>query len=101
MSFRRLFESRVVSIRVKKDPMLIKIICILFISFFALIGFALIRAGQYLHKEKYFKTGLREGLHNTTIDHYPVHKEGKRLLLIGQILIAIDLAAMTLLYLFW
>ena len=81
--------------------MLLNIICILVICFLALIGFALIRGGQYLHKEKFFKSGLREGLHNTTIDHYPVHKEGKRLLLIGQVLIAIDLAAIVLLYLLW
>ena len=81
--------------------MLINIVCILVICFLALIGFALIRGGQYLHKEKFFKSGLREGLHNTTIDHYPVHREGKRLLLIGQVLIAIDLAAVVLLYLLW
>ena len=81
--------------------MLIKIILIIILSFLALIGFALIRGGQYLHKEKFFKTGLREGLHNTTIDQYPVHKEGKRLLLIGQILIAVDIFAIAMLYLLW
>jgi hypothetical protein len=67
----------------------------------ALIGFALIRGGQYLHKEKFFKTGLREGLHNTTIDDYPVHKEGRKLLIIGQILIASDLLAIIILFFFW
>jgi hypothetical protein len=67
----------------------------------ALLGFALIRGGQYLHKEKFFKTGLREGLHNTTIDKYPVHKGGKKLLIIGQILIAIDLLAILILYYLW
>ena len=81
--------------------MLIKIISIIILSFLALFGFALIRGGQYLHKEKFFKTGLREGLHNTTIDQYPVHKEGKRLLLIGQILIAIDIFAIANLYFLW
>ena len=77
----------------KTQKMLLKIIIIIAISFVALLGFALIRGGQYLHKEKFFKTGLREGLHNTTIDEYPVHKEGKRLLIIGQILIAVDIIA--------
>ena len=81
--------------------MLVKIISILFISFLAVIGFALIRGGQYLHKEKFFKSGLREGLHNTTIDAYPVHKEGKKLLMIGQILIAFDIVAIMILYLYW
>jgi len=81
--------------------MLFKIIIIIAISFVALIGFALIRGGQYLHKEKFFKTGLREGLHNTTIDEYPVHKEGKRLLIIGQILIAVDIIAAIFIYYFW
>jgi hypothetical protein len=80
---------------------LLKIITIIVISFMAVIGFALIRGGQYLHKEKFFKTGLREGLHNTTIDAYPVHKEGRRLLIIGQILIAVDLIALLTLYLLW
>lgn len=82
-------------------PVLLKIITIIVVSFTALIGFALIRGGQYLHKEKFFKTGLREGLHNTTIDDYPVHKEGRRLLIIGQILIAADLLVLLLLYFFW
>lgn len=81
--------------------MLVKIIIIVVISFVALIGFALIRGGQYLHKEKFFKTGLREGLHNTTIDDYPVHEEGRKLLIIGQILIAIDLSAILMLYYLW
>lgn len=81
--------------------MLIKIITIIVISFVALIGLALIRGGQYLHKEKFFKTGLREGLHNTTIDDYPVHKEGRKLLIIGQILIASDLLAIIILFFFW
>jgi hypothetical protein len=81
--------------------MLIKIISILVVSFVAVIGFALIRGGQYLHKEKFFKSGLREGLHNTTIDQYPVHKEGRRLLVIGQILVAIDLFALIILYHYW
>lgn len=78
--------------------MLIKVISMLIVSFVALIGFALIRGGQYLHKEKFFKSGLREGLHNTTIDQYPVHREGKKLLIIGQILIAIDLIAIIVIY---
>lgn len=86
---------------VKTKPMLVKIIIIVVISFVAFIGFALIRGGQYLHKEKFFKTGLREGLHNTTIDEYPVHKEGRRLLMIGQILIAVDILAAILIYFFW
>lgn len=86
---------------VKTKPMLVKIIIIVVISFVALIGFALIRGGQYLHKEKFFKTGLREGLHNTTIDDYPVHEEGRKLLIIGQILIAIDLSAILMLYYLW
>lgn len=81
--------------------MLIRIISIIVMSFVALIGFALIRGGQYLHKEKFFKTGLREGLHNTTIDEYPVHKEGRRLLIIGQILIAVDLLAVLVLVYCW
>ncbi len=81
--------------------MLIKVISILVMCFLAAIGFALIRGGQYLHKEKYFKSGLREGLHNTTIDQYPEHKEGKKLLLIGQILIAIDIGGIIILYLLW
>ena len=81
--------------------MLVKILSILLISFLGVIGFALIRGGQYLHKEKFFKSGLREGLHNTTIDAYPVHKEGKKLLIIGQILIAFDLFAIIILYFFW
>jgi hypothetical protein len=86
---------------VKAQTMLFKIIIIIAISFVALIGFALIRGGQYLHKEKFFKTGLREGLHNTTIDEYPVHKEGKRLLIIGQILIAVDILSAIFIYYFW
>jgi hypothetical protein len=86
---------------VNTQKMLLKIIIIIAISFVALIGFALIRGGQYLHKEKFFKTGLREGLHNTTIDEYPVHKEGKRLLIIGQTLIAVDIVAAILIYYFW
>jgi hypothetical protein len=94
-------EAFFVFFRVIKEQMLIKIIIILAVSFAALIGFALIRGGQYLHKEKYFKSGLREGLHNTTIDHYPVHKEGKRLLFIGQILIAIDIVAIAILSILW
>ena len=81
--------------------MLVKIILILFISFLAVIGFALIRGGQYLHKEKFFKSGLREGLHITTIDAYPKHKEGRKLLMIGQILIAIDLISILILYYYW
>jgi uncharacterized membrane protein YjgN (DUF898 family) len=81
--------------------MLTKIISILVICFLAVIGLALIRGGQYLHKERFFKTGLREGLHNTTIDHYPVNKEGRKLLLIGQILIAIDIVALIMLFFFW
>jgi len=81
--------------------MLIKILTIIVVCFVALIGFALIRGGQYLHKEKFFKAGLREGLHNTTIDEYPVHKEGRRLLMIGQILIAVDILAAILIYFFW
>jgi uncharacterized membrane protein YjgN (DUF898 family) len=81
--------------------MLIKIISILVICFLAVIGFALIRGGQYLHKEKFFKSGLREGLHNTTIDHYPVHKEGRKLLIMGQILIAIDIVAVIVLSFLW
>jgi hypothetical protein len=85
----------------KTQTMLFKVITIIVICVVALIGFALIRGGQYLHKEKFFKTGLREGLHNTTIDDYPVHEGGRKLLLIGQILIAIDLLAMILLYYFW
>jgi len=76
-------------------------ITIILICVVVLIGFALIRGGQYLHKENFFKTGLREGLHNTTIDDYPVHEEGRKLLLIGQILIAIDLLALIMLYHFW
>jgi hypothetical protein len=81
--------------------MLIKIISLLVICFLAVIGFALIRGGQYLHKEKFFKSGLREGLHNTTIDHYPVHKEGRKLLIMGQILIAIDIVAVIVLSFLW
>ena len=81
--------------------MLVKIISIAMITLLAVIGFALIRGGQYLHKEKFFKSGLREGLHNTTIDAYPVHKEGKKLLKIGQIFIAIDLFAIIILYFYW
>ena len=81
--------------------MLAKIVLILIVSLIAVLGFALIRGGQYLHKEKFFKSGLREGLHNTTIDAYPVHKEGRKLLVIGQILIALDLLAIIMLYLFW
>lgn len=85
----------------KTRAMIVKVITIIVVSVVALIGFALIRGGQYLHKEKFFKTGLREGLHNTTIDDYPVHEEGRKLLLIGQILIAIDLLVLLMLYLFW
>ena len=81
--------------------MLAKILLILVMCFLAVIGFALIRGGQYLHKEKFFKSGLREGLHNTTIDHYPVNQQGKRFLLIGQFLIAFDLLALILLAIFW
>jgi hypothetical protein len=81
--------------------MLIKIISILVMCFLAVIGFALIRGGQYLHKEKFFKSGLREGLHNTTIDQYPENKQGKKLLFIGQILIAIDICGIIILYFFW
>ena len=81
--------------------MLTKMILIIAMVLMAVIGFALIRGGQYLHKEKFFKSGLREGLHNTTIDDYPVHEEGKKLLTIGQILIAIDLFAIILLFLAW
>jgi hypothetical protein len=81
--------------------MLVKVIAIIVMGVVALIGFALIRGGQYLHKEKFFKTGLREGLHNTTIDDYPVHEAGKKLLLIGQSLIAIDLLALLMLHCFW
>lgn len=81
--------------------MLVKIVSVIIISFIAVIGFALIRGGQYLHKERFFKSGLREGLHNTTIDAYPEHKEGKKLLIIGQILIALDIVAIVMLYLFW
>lgn len=81
--------------------MLMRIISILVMSFLAVIGFALIRGGQYLHKENFFKSGLREGLHNTTIDHYPEHKQGKKLLLIGQALIAIDILAVILLAILW
>ena len=81
--------------------MLIKVIAILVMCFIAVIGFALIRGGQYLHKEKFFKSGLREGLHNTTIDQYPVHKQGRKLLIIGQILIAIDICGIIILLFFW
>jgi len=81
--------------------MLVRIISILVMSFLAVIGFALIRGGQYLHKEKFFKTGLREGLHNTTIDQYPENEQGKKLLLIGQALIGIDILAASLLAIFW
>ena len=81
--------------------MLAKIISIFMASLLAVIGFALIRGGQYLHKEKFFKSGLREGLHNTTIDAYPEHKEGRKLLVIGQILIALDLLAIIILYFSW
>jgi hypothetical protein len=85
----------------KAKRMLAKTLSIVIISFIAVIGFALIRGGQYLHKEKFFKSGLREGLHNTTIDAYPKHREGRKLLFIGQILIALDLLAIIILYLFW
>jgi uncharacterized membrane protein YjgN (DUF898 family) len=85
----------------KAKRMLAKMISIVIISFVAVIGFALIRGGQYLHKEKFFKSGLREGLHNTTIDAYPEHREGKKLLVLGQILIALDLLAIIILYLSW
>jgi len=61
---------------VETQAVIVKMITIILICVVALIGFALIRGGQYLHKEKFFKTGLREGLHNTTIDDYPVHEEG-------------------------
>lgn len=88
-------------IRAKTQAMIVKVITIIVVSVVALIGFALIRGGQYLHKEKFFKTGLREGLHNTTIDDYPVHEEGRKLLLIGQVLVAIDLFVLLMLYLFW
>ena len=81
--------------------MLIKVISILVMCFLAGMGFALIRGGQYLHKEKFFKSGLREGLHNTTIDQYPVHEQGRKLLLIGQILIAIDIGGIIILLLIW
>jgi hypothetical protein len=81
--------------------MLTKIIIAIAICFLALIGFALIRGGQYLHKEKNFKTRLREGLHNTTIDEYPVHKQGRRFLIIGQILVAIGILAAVSMYYFW
>ena len=81
--------------------MLFKVVTIIVISVVAVIGFALIRGGQYLHKEKFFKSGLREGLHNTTIDEYPVHEEGRKLLIIGQILIAADLLAILVLCYFW
>ena len=79
---------------------LLRILLILLICLMAVIGFALIRGGQYLHKEKFFKTGLREGLHNTTIDQYPVNAQGKKLLVIGQSLIAVDILALILLYIF-
>ena len=48
--------------------MMIKIISIIVISFIALLGFALIRGGQYLHKEKFFKRAIE------------VNKEDKELL---------------------
>ena len=79
--------------------MLMKVIAILVCVSFGVIGFALIRGGQYLHKEAFFKTGLREGLHNTTIDQYPVNRQGKRLLIIGQSLIAADILLLLLLVL--
>ncbi len=70
---------------------MLNVILIMVMPLLAVVGVALIYGGQYLYKEKFIKSGLREGLHNTSISDYPENKKGKKLLLIGQICIGIDI----------
>jgi hypothetical protein len=84
--------------------MLAKIIILIIISFLGIAGITLIYAAQYLYKEKFIKSGLREGFYNTSITDYPENKEAKKLMVAGQICIGIfifGVVAATILYKEW
>jgi len=70
--------------------MLLKIILLIILILLGGTGMVLIYGGQYLYKEKFIKSGLREGFHNTSISEYPENKKAKKLLIAGQICIGID-----------
>ncbi len=80
--------------------MLFIIIIIIIMCLLGIAGMALIYGGQYLYKEKFIKSGLREGLHNTSVSDYPENKEAKKLMIAGQICIGIDVVIVLLFFLF-
>jgi hypothetical protein len=61
---------------------------------------ALIIAGQYLYKENYIKSGFRQIFYNSTVDEFPVHPVGKKFLFWGQILAAIAIVCLVVLFVF-
>ena len=76
--------------------MFLDAIMLIIILLLGVVGSTLIYAGQYLYKEKFIKSGLREGLHNTSISDYPENKDAKKLLNAGQICIGIDILLVSL-----
>ena len=71
--------------------MVVKILMILIVVVLGIAGLTIVYAAQYLYKEKFIKSGLREGLYNTSVDDYPENKDAQKLMKWGQILIVIDL----------
>ena len=69
-------------------------------SLLGIAGIALIYCGQYLYKEKFIKSGLREGLHNTSVSGYPENREAKKLMIAGQVCIGVDII-ITVSYQIW
>jgi hypothetical protein len=80
--------------------MLLSAIIIIIMSLLGFAGIVLIHAGQYLYKEKFIKSGLREGLYNTSVNDYPENNDAKNLLIAGQICIGIDVLLVLLYLLF-
>jgi hypothetical protein len=72
--------------------MLLEIILIILILLLGLGGFALIHGGQYLYKEKAIKSGLRQAFYNSNVSDYAENKQGRKLLMAGQICVGIAIA---------
>jgi hypothetical protein len=68
--------------------MTVKIILLLLMIVFVIGAVALIKAGQYLYKEKLLKMALDKFL-NSSVGEYPSHQAGKRPFFWKQILAAI------------
>ncbi len=69
-------------------------------SLLGIAGMALICGGQYLYKEKFIKSGLREGFHNTSVSDCPENSEARKLMIAGQICIGIDAVIILLFFCF-